>query len=182
VLACRAVGITPATLDTAMTQAVGAAGWTLLTRSTGTGDEYFTRAETALLVAQIGMLQPADVYRVTDAYLADASWARLDAALGSDSYELDPGTPLLVVVETRGAAWNAAVGDVTISVDAGRDDAELACAHRDGLRAVSETWSLDFRPTEEPADVEVEFFVRRPRAGELVRRRRFKLKVREPVA
>jgi hypothetical protein len=159
VLACRAVGITPATLASAETLPVGRGGQTLMLPATGTGDEYFTLVDTALLAVQIGQLEPTDVYRVADAFLADASWARLDTPRGSDTYELDPATPLIVVVETRGAAWNAPVEDVTIKVDGGRDDVELGCATRDGVRTVSETWALDFRTRKEPAEVSIELFV-----------------------
>ena len=184
VFACRAVGIKPASLATAETQDVPAGGRPLLLPTPGaTGDEYFTRVETTGLVATINPLGAGDVYRVFDAYLADASWERLDTPQGSDTYELDPGTPLIVVVETRGAAWNAPLEGVKIEVDAGRGDLDLACVQRDGLRAVSDTWALSFRPSKEPAEVSIELFVRHPSRGVLsVGVKKLKLKVREPVA
>ncbi len=183
VFACRAVGITPASLATAETENVPAGGRPLLLPTPGaTGDEYFTRVETGLLETQIGQLGVSDVYRVFDAYLADASWERLDTPQGSDTYELDPGTPLIVMVETRGAAWNAPLEGAKIDVK-GPAKVELACVKRDGLRAVSDTWPLSFRPSKEPAEVSIELFVRHPSRGVLsVGVKKLKLKVREPVA
>jgi hypothetical protein len=188
-LACRAVGLAGATLATAETQAVGAARTPLLRPAPGAAERYFPRVEADALLARLGALAPGDVYRLVGAWLADARWQPLVAPAAYGFFELDVGTPVIVVVETGGAAWKtpnqldpdpaARLGDVDIRVEAAGETRVLECASRDPLRATSRTWHVDLPPTEEPVDVSVELWVHHAREGrERVGVMRLRVKVR----
>jgi len=185
-LACTAIGLSPASLRTAETTGVGSPAAPLLrpaNAAPGTS-AYLGRVEGELLAGRLRALGPQDVHRVADAWLGDAAWQPLGRRPG-DVYELDPGTPLVVVFRTAGAAWKTVhqadpnrLDDVEIRVYAPFRFARLGCVHRDGRRVASATWLLDLPPADAPVDVSVELWVRHRQAGlQRVGRRALKVRV-----
>jgi len=169
-LACSAIGLAAAGLATAQTVPVGEPAQPLLGFTPGGASAYFTRAEAALLTARLRTLRPGDVYRMADTWFASATWTRLDSQPGV--YELDPGTPIVVVVRTAGAAWKTvnqtgadALQDIEIHLESGIASRKLACAARTNLQAVSSTWLLDLPASGRQVDVNVELWARHRTEG-----------------
>jgi hypothetical protein len=130
------------------------------------------------------------VHRVLDVWLGDARWSRLDTPRGSGNYELDPGTPVVVVLRTGGAAWKTlhqgvedGREDIEIVVEAnGMGTRRLRCERRTPLHVASETWILDLPATRDPVVVTVELRARQRSLGwrQVKPLRTFKLTVRSP--
>jgi hypothetical protein len=147
VFVCRAVGLGNASLQTAETVPPREDEPVLMQPAPGRPNAYFPPVQAALLIARVHELEAVDVYRLQRAFLADASWTPLSA---TNAYTLDPGTPLLIVAETGGAAWKATVDDVEFRIVAGCHSRELGCSRREPQRLVSTTWVLDL-PTSDTA-------------------------------
>jgi hypothetical protein len=182
-MACTAIGIEPASLATAETRGVGSPAQPLLRRAPAAGSDaaLFPLREAELLGRRLGgvpnvqpALRPQDVYHVAEIWLGDGAWSRVDTPRGSGSYELEPGTPLTVVVRTAGVPWKTEnqgaadeLEDIEIRLRAGSEDCELACEFRDELRAASATWILDLPSTADPVDLIVELWARHRSEGPL---------------
>jgi hypothetical protein len=176
-LACRAVGLPEPNLTTAETQPVGAARTPLLRPAPGGADCYFPRIEADVLVARLSALQSDEVHRVTAAWLADSRWRPLRTAGEYGHLELDAGAPVIVVVETGGAAWKTAnqldpdpaerLSDVEIRVEAVGERRDLGCSSRDPLRVTSRTWHIDLPPTQDPVELTVELWLDQATRGRL---------------
>lgn len=174
VLACAAVGLTPASLATAERQPVGGVLAAPLLRPASAGDgAYFPAIEAAALAARLAQLHARDVYRVARAWLADGAWAELPVVADGAHVELEAGEPVTVVVQTAGAAWKTAnqddaatrLSDVEIRLRAGADRRTVACGSRDARVVTSRTWFVDLAPSAQPVELLIELWVRHRAAG-----------------
>ncbi len=180
VFACAAVGRTPRSLVTAETAGPGnPAPPPLMRRAAVRADEsaFFGRIEANALLAQLATLQAKDIHTVNDAFLVDGSWTRLGSGPTRDSYELDRGTPVTVLVRTSGVPWktlnqngtNGGAQDVEIIVSSGgRQISSLTCATRTTLLVASSTWFVDLPPSAAPAELTLELWVHHRTAGRLL--------------
>lgn len=189
-LACTAIGLPDAGLRAAETVGVGSPAAPLLRPAPvapGTS-AFLGRVEAGLIAGRLHTLAPQDVHRVADAWLADAAWEPADIS-PAGVYELDPGTPLVVVFRTVGAAWKTEhqadadrLKDVELRVYAPFHFRRLGCVHRDARLAASATWILDLPATKDPVDVSLDLFVRHRTAGmQRVGRKTVKVKVLAPA-
>lgn len=149
--ACLAVGLAGASLDKAETQPIGPLNQPLIRQAVGRPSAYFPRAEGLELAIRLRALRPTDIFRVANVFFADASWRRMDRLGQPDLYEFDPGTPVLLVVETDGFPWKGTKWDVSFILTGGGKQKTLACAARQPRRLVSRTWFVDWPPTDEAA-------------------------------
>jgi hypothetical protein len=177
-LACAAIGLQPASLATAEREGVGEPAQPLLRPAPAPGSDaaLLPRVEANLLAERLRRprLRPQDAYRLADAWLGDGAWSRLDSPRGSGAYELDPGTPVVMVARTAGVPWKTEsqgaadeLEDVELRLQAGSERRTLPCGFRDALRAASTTWILDLPSSDEPVDLVVELWARHREDGEL---------------
>jgi hypothetical protein len=177
--ACRAVGLKNVSLRTAETEPPHTGQPVLMRPAPGRAAAYFPPIEAALLVTRVHDLEPEHVYHLTSAYFADASWGRVSA---SDTYTLDPGTPLLIVAETAGAAWKATVDEVEFKIVAGCHSRDIGCSRRDPQRLISKTWVLDLPTTDRPIEATLTVRVKHRTEGwERIGEQSIQLKVVAPT-
>jgi hypothetical protein len=192
-LACAAVGLPRAGIVTAETVGVGSPPAPLIRRAAVADGRtaFFGPVEADALLTRLAALRAKDIHQVSDAYLADGSWSRLDAPRGGDAYELDPGTPVTVIFRTAGVPWktlhqdamNGGVQDVEIVIDTGGRRITLGCTNRATRVVASASWFVDLAPANDPIPVTLELWAHHRTEGHLqVGNRRIKIKVRSVQA
>jgi N-acetylmuramoyl-L-alanine amidase len=170
VLACRAVGLEPASLKTATAQPVGSP---LIAGPATSDGALFPKAEALHLNARLTTLRPREVHRVTSVALTDGTRTARDDPRGSGRYALYRGTALTIVVRTGGAAWKTVnhtaadkrLGDAELRLTFGGRKAVVPVLVREPTLVASSTWILDFPPTAAAEDLRVELWLRHRTEG-----------------